>query len=163
MSSHESTRAFCPRCRSSAAERSACKLLPLKCLKSFVLQPSCIGAASFECRVAQCNAVKHHLCETDRGCATTRSLSTSRLKLLGTNSHCKVNIPTAEPLPCASGFSTKAAGLQCIRMDVGTRMTHDRKQILRILHITAGPAPSRLGATLGRALVDPPPHHGAEP
>ena len=60
-------------------------------------------------------------------------------------------------------LASRRKRLSCnvIRIDVGTRMTHDWEKILRLLHVTSGPGPSRFGATLGRALVDPPPHHGA--
>ena len=163
MSSQLRTSASLANCRRSFSERSACKELAVKCLKSFERQASCNGAASFECRVAQCN--------TDNTIYVKQTAAVPRhYHAVPQDTNCWAQTPAAKLIYQRLSryhmlLAPRRKRLSCnvIRIDVGTRMTHDWEKILRLLHVTAGPAPSRFGATLCRALVDPPPHHGAEP
>ena len=147
----------------SVCESSACKELLLKCFQSFCRQASCNGAASFECRVAQCN--------TDKTIYVKQTAAVPRhYHAVPQDTNCWAQTPAAKLIYQRLSryhmlLASRRKRLSCnvIRIDVGTRMTHDWEKILRLLHVTGGPGPSRFGATLGRALVDPPPHHGAEP
>ena len=163
MSSQLRTWALRTNCRRSFSESSSCKELVVKCLKSFERQASCNGAASFECRVAQCN--------TDKTIYVKQTAAVPRhYHAVPQDTNCWAQTPAAKLIYQRLSryhmlLAPRRKRLSCnvIRIDVGTRMTHDWEKILRLLHVTGGPGPSRFGATLGRALVDPPPHHGAEP
>lgn len=163
MSSAHWTSASVTNCRRTGSVHSACKELLLKCLKSLLRQSSCNGAASFECRVAQCN--------TDKTIYVKQTAAVPRhYHAVPQDTNCWAQTPAAKLIYQRLSryhmlLASRRKRLSCnvIRIDVGTRMTHVWEKILRLLHVTSGPGPSRFGATLGRALVDPPPHHGAVP